>query len=225
MPSRAEIKLLKICCWISGTLLNLLPMQIRFIQNRAQVSNRSLGPKITFFWQILVFVSLVSIMAELASNIYLVKINKIATIIYQLFVVFVRTATISFIYAFQTNAREISNLLNCLFQTNRRILFHTKKTDKEDRKGMVLASLFACVGVILFTYTIAVPTVVFALPCLYDSPLTKLVNWNCSSLPSRIMISLTELICMLPTSAAGIVVVPVILICLDETKNELQNLR
>lgn len=224
MQLRVEVKLLQFFCYFSGTILNLLPLQIRFFQNNIKVSNCCFGSKITWFWRILLLISWVFILTELISNIFIAKNDKIATNIYQLYIVLARSATISYIYVFQTKSQDISHLLNCLIRKPRTNLFHKNKTNNKKHRAMILASMFACsVGIAVF-YSIVMPAVVFALPCLYESPLTKRLNWRCKIILSRVIVSLMEFIFFLPTSAAGSVVIPVFLIALDETRNELQNL-
>ncbi len=103
-------------CWFGGTVLKLLPIQIKFQQNSVLVSNCTFSHKSTWFWRILLFVSWLFIIDEIASHAFFGKKDKIATNIYQLYVLFSKPATLTFIYTFQTKAVEISHILNCLFR-------------------------------------------------------------------------------------------------------------
>lgn len=166
MPSRAVVELIQMCCWYSGTVLNLLPIQNYFVKNTLLVSNRTFGPKITYIWRILILVPWIFTVAELASNLLIAKKNKLTTNIYQLYILFAKSATLSFVYVFQPNALEISHLLNCHFQKHRRIPSYSNQNRRENQKSILLILLFICAGGISCFYTIVISTVVFALPCL-----------------------------------------------------------
>ncbi len=223
MPQKAAIDLIEICsCRYCGTKLNLLPLHVKCKQTSVKVTNRHLSKLNIWFWRIILFVPLAIIVSHLVSGFLFTNSTKLIANIYQLCFLFNKLGTVSFIYVFHENATEITYLLYSLFQCNPK--YKCKITNKT-HEALFFASILTCViGVFLF-YSVVSPTVVFALPCLYESPITKLFGWRCSSMFFRIVISLFELVSMSATCGVGIVVLPVFLVTLEEITNKLQNLR
>ncbi len=212
-------QVLQFCFWFGGSKLSFIPLKGGNARNSVPTFEvLAIRPLVRYKWCLFLILSLLLTFYDLYHSIFSFRRLNLVRIVYHLFLLLVKTATITVSIVFDEKSCEICKLLNSLTYLSFKII---------NRKPSKLFQIVYNTGTFGFGifYLFFTPLVAIAFPCTHTSPLVRIFFTDCNSTVFRVLICFTQFAFMLPVSAIGSTGYSLLLLTLSDLSRNLENLR
>lgn len=219
---KMSINIQSYCFWLSGSKFSLIPLKYCFKSNGIfQVEQIVIRPIVRFSWWLLIMFSYIITLYDLYHTLTYFETKNLIRIMYHIFLLLTKTATIVDTAVFQNKSLEICNLLNIL---SGKWVANINSTVRKNRSSsFVVFTTTGTLSTFMF-YIFITPAIAIVKPCLHDSVLVWMPFVECNSLTFRIVAYLFQFFSMLPTSALGATAFCTVLMTLGDLSTQIKNL-
>ncbi len=195
-------QLLRYCFWLSGSKLCIIPLKCRIAPNSGlRVEKIIIKRQVQYRWLLFFLFSFLVTCYDLFCSWPLSKTRNLVRIIYHIFLLLIKIASMVLAYVFQTKCTYISMLINNFFHQKSKTTGGKLLVRHQKRANIFLVYLWTSTFVVFIFYLFITPTFSIFVPCLHDSGFVQIVFSDCKSIIFRTAIWFAQFSFMVPVSA------------------------
>ncbi len=216
MPTRATVEILQMCLNITSNTFALHPIQIKYFKNQYHVRRARLLTRNHLFWITILTLSFTFTLFDLffcVTN----KNKNLFTILYHVFILLTKLATLLWVFVFNQKSHELTQLLYHFCQSPKSfvVTIDQPKLLLNSKRGIKFSYfLVICLTSLILFYVGFLPLVTLMLPCVH--PILIIVSTDCTSVVARSAASIVQLFILTPTCGVGCVGISVALVIVNE---------